>query len=78
MNKLFRYESLGETLSFAESLGWANWLDDIDGDTPAHPIIDEAEVDAIDYIESQGYIIFHEEVPARRLAIEELRNELLG
>ena len=49
--KVFVYDSCGETLSFAESLGWEeadNWPD---GD------LDEFEHDALEYIKSKGYVI---------------------
>ena len=56
MSKTYVYECFGETLSFAESLGWVDWLDDVDDDTDPDTI-DAAEGDAIDYIESKGYVV---------------------
>lgn len=53
---VFRYDCFGETLSFAESLGWANWLDDVDDDTDPQTI-DEAEVDALNFIREKGFTI---------------------
>ena len=76
MKKLFKYECFGETLSFAESLGWVDWLDDVDDDTDPGTI-DEAEADALDYIESHGYIVVYDDDPERRLAVEALRDERL-
>ncbi len=49
--KSFVYDSCGETISFAESLGWEeadNWPE---GD------LDEFEHDALEYIKSKGYVI---------------------
>lgn len=54
--RVFRYDCFGETLSFAESLGWANWLDDVDDDTDPQTI-DEAEVDALNFIREKGFTI---------------------
>ena len=62
MSKTFKYECLGETLSFAESLGWVDWLDDIVVNDDTDPqVFDEAEGDALDYIESHGYVVIHEQ-----------------
>ncbi len=62
ISKIFKYECLGETLSFAESLGWVDWLDDIIVNDDTDPqIFDEAEGDALDYIESHGYVVIHEQ-----------------
>ena len=56
--KLYKYECFGETLSFAESLGWVDWLDDIDVDDNTDPqTIDEAEADALDFIRAAGYTV---------------------
>ena len=54
--KLYTYECFGETLSFAESLGWVDWLDDVDDDTDPQTI-DEAEADALDFIRAAGYTV---------------------
>ena len=54
--KLYKYECFGETLSFAESLGWVDWLDDVDDDTDPQTI-DEAEADALDFIRASGYTV---------------------
>jgi len=54
--KLYKYECFGETLSFAESLGWVDWLDDVDDDTDPQTI-DEAEADALDFIRAAGYTV---------------------
>jgi len=62
VSKTFTYESMGDTLDFAESLGWSEpegyphhdrgWEpDDADG----------LEADALDYIEKHGYAIQYEE-----------------
>jgi hypothetical protein len=55
--KKFIYESFGDTIEFAESLGWVD-KDDAWNDTmiEANDVrVFEIEQDAIDYIESQGY-----------------------
>ena len=54
--KLYKYECFGETLNFAESLGWVDWLDDVDDDTDPQTI-DEAEADALDFIRAAGYTV---------------------
>ena len=62
VSKTFAYESMGDTLEFAESLGWSEpegyphhdrgWEpDDADG----------LEADALDHIEKHGYAIQYEE-----------------
>ena len=48
--KKFIYESFGDTIEFAESLGWVD-KDDAWNDA----MLEAIEQDAIDYIESQGY-----------------------
>ena len=58
--KVFKYECMGETLSFAEGLGWVDWLEDITDDT-APCDIDALEGDALCYIEQQGYVVIYEE-----------------
>jgi hypothetical protein len=56
--KLYKYECFGETLSFAESLGWVDWLDDIDVNDDTDPqTLDEAEADALDFIRAAGYTV---------------------
>ena len=51
--KTLNYESFGETIFFAESLGWSEEWDDPNADA------DALEEDAIEYIESKGYIVRH-------------------
>lgn len=60
MDKVFNYECFAGTLSFAESLGWKCWLDEIMDETEPDTI-DQAEEDALDYIVKQGYVIKHPE-----------------
>ena len=60
MSKVFNYECFVGTLSFAESLGWKCWLDEIMDETEPDTI-DQAEEDALDYIVKQGYEIKHPE-----------------
>ncbi len=52
----FEYKNFGDTINFAEDLGWHNWLDDIDDDTQPGDI-DFLEEDALDYIFNRGYEI---------------------
>ena len=52
MAKIFKYESFGETLEFAESLGWEDTEEEW---SPA--IAGELEESAIDFIKAQGYKI---------------------
>jgi len=50
---MFVYESLEDTLSFAESIGWVEpKTEEWDG-TAA----DEIEYDALRYIENKGYVV---------------------
>lgn len=48
----YQYECLGDTLEFAESLGWK---EDDDSDDGRDDFVDSLEQDAIEYIEAQGY-----------------------
>ena len=54
--KVFNYECLGETFSFAESLGWKCPLDEITDETDPDTI-DDAEAEALDYITTKGFEI---------------------
>ena len=55
-DKTFNYESFGETIFFAESLGWSKEWGDPNADA------DALEEDAIEYIEAKGYIVrYHAE-----------------
>jgi len=54
--QVWDYECFSETLSFAESLGWVDWLDDVDDDTDPQTI-DQAEADALDFIKENGYAV---------------------
>ena len=56
MDKVFNYECLSDTLSFAESLGWKCVLKDIMGETDPDTI-DAAEAEALDYITTKGFEI---------------------
>tara|TARA_R100000908_G_C3747936_1_gene142939 strand:- start:1247 stop:1453 length:207 start_codon:yes stop_codon:yes gene_type:complete len=60
LKTIYTYECFGETLSFAESLGWVDWLEDVDDDTNPDTI-DALEADAIDYIESNGYAVVYDD-----------------
>ncbi len=55
--KLFIYKSFGETLSFAESLGWKDNVEDDDWNTS---VADSLEDEALTYIQEQGYRIIEE------------------
>ena len=50
--KIYKYECLGDTLEFAESLGWKA---DEDSDDGRDDFVDWLELDAIEYIEGKGY-----------------------
>ena len=50
--KIYKYECLGDTLEFAESLGWKA---DDDSDDGRDDFVDWLEQDAIEYIEGKGY-----------------------
>ena len=56
--KLFIYKSFGETLSFAESLGWKDNVEDDDWNPS---VADSLEDEALTYIQEQGYRIIEEE-----------------
>ena len=56
MSKVFNYECLGETFSFAESLGWKCPLYEITDETDPDTI-DDAEADALEYISRRGFLI---------------------
>jgi len=56
--KIYNYECFGETLEFAESLGWVdNHPDSTDKDYDANMIGDAIEQEAIEFIEGKGYKI---------------------
>ena len=52
--KLFFYTCFGETLEFAEDLGWVD--PDIDSDDEGYAP-EELESEALDYIKEKGYLI---------------------
>lgn len=53
---MFIYESLEDTLSFAESIGWT----EPETEEWDHNAADEIEYDALRYIENSGYEISYE------------------
>mgnify|MGYP003639354587 CR=1 FL=1 len=55
--KKFIYESFGDTIELAESLGWVDKDDAWNNEV----MIEAIEQDAIDYIESQGYEVIMDE-----------------
>ena len=56
MRKVFTYKSLGETLEFAEILGWVD--PDLDGDGVWNgDAADATELAALDHIREAGYRI---------------------
>ena len=57
MDKIFKYESFGETLAFAESLGWKDTGEDCAGEDWNPEIADGLEESAIDFIKAHGYKI---------------------
>ena len=54
MAKIFKYESYGETLAFAESIGFQDSCNEEDWN---EAIADGLEESAIDFIKAQGYKI---------------------
>ncbi len=54
----FEYKNFGDTIAFAEDLGFHNWLDDVDDECDPH-LIDVLEEDALDYIWNRGYEIVY-------------------
>ena len=55
--KIYKYECLGDTLEFAESLGWK---EDDDSDDGRDDFVDWLEQDAIEYIEGKGYEVIYD------------------
>jgi len=54
--KEYQYECFGETLEFAESLGWVdNHPDGTSKDYDANMVGDAIEQEAIEFIEGKGY-----------------------
>ena len=53
---MFIYESLEDTLSFAESIGWT----EPETEEWDHNAADDIELDALRYIENSGYKISYE------------------
>ena len=58
--KLFIYKSLGETVEFAEKLGWVDTHGDSITTAWTANDADNLEIDALDYIKSKGYKIIQE------------------
>jgi len=54
----FEYKNFGDTINFAEDLGFHNWLDDVDDECDPH-LIDALEGAALDYIWNRGYEIVY-------------------
>ena len=57
MPKLFSYTCFGETLVFAESLGWADQYADNDDTDYSCGLADEIEQDALKFIRASGFTI---------------------
>ncbi len=55
--KTFEYKDFGETLEFAESIGWSDPYGDSDSGDWSSELADSCEQDAIDYIKSKGFTI---------------------
>ena len=56
--QVWDYECFGETVDFAEGLGWVNPLDKYDSFEDVDPsLIDESEVNALDFIKEKGYAV---------------------
>ena len=56
MDKIYAYESFGEALAFAESLGWVDPDLDGDGEWTAEKA-DATEKSALDFISGRGFVI---------------------
>ena len=52
--KIYKYECFGETIAYAESLGFRDNIDDSEWDAYMCDALDALEEDAIEYIESKG------------------------
>jgi hypothetical protein len=52
--RIYRYESLGDTLDFAESLGWE---EPTDGDETRVDYVDGLEENAIEFIQAKGFVV---------------------
>lgn len=63
-NAVYYYDSLGEAISFAESLGWADRFGDSQDGNWSPAIADCCEAEVLEYIKSKGYrvIDYTEEV----------------
>ena len=56
--QVWDYENFGETIDFAEDLGWKNPLDKYDSFEDVDPkLIDESEAEALDFIKENGYAV---------------------
>ena len=60
--KRFIYKSLGETVEFAEKLGWVDTHGDSITTAWTANDADNLEIDALDYIKSKGYVIVNESI----------------
>jgi len=61
--RVYHETSFGETLAFAESLGWVDPEDD-DEDMPDHrraDFIDDVEAEALEFIEGKGYKVIRDD-----------------
>lgn len=59
--KIYIYKGFGQTLEFAESLGWKDTYPDSADDEYDGPMADGIEEIAIGFIEDNGYVIIMEE-----------------
>lgn len=55
--KIYNYECFGETLVFAEDLGWVDNHPDADDPGYDGPAADAIEEEAIDFIRDKGYTV---------------------
>jgi hypothetical protein len=55
--KIYKYECMGDTLEFAESLGWEDTFPADEDEGWDAGEADACEEEAIDFIRSKGYII---------------------
>ena len=56
---VYYYDGLGEAISFAESLGWADRFGDSQDGEWSPAIADSCEAEVLEYIESKGYRVIN-------------------
>jgi hypothetical protein len=56
-DKIYNYEGFGETLVFAEDLGWVDNHPDAEDPNYDGPTADAIEAEALEFIEGKGYTV---------------------